>query len=410
MKIALDPQTPPRSPSPSVGQIALRTGLALLVATAGCNSNDTFAPSGAAGVTATGGDGTNPPPSGGGGTPTGSPTSGPTGTPGGVASGSPTGTPSGTPGPVGTPGGLPPGSGSVSCNPLNSTTGAIGVYATMKYLAPSQLNLDKTSPSYGFTTNGNAPASFADLWSSPFAQSSGTTFFFSNIDIENQSFSSGFSITDPSGKSSLLTYPGMSSGPSRGGKLKTDASVAQGQSVLNPGTSPAKPSPVRSKFSPVPALPLPSLSNLPDNLIVSYFGMQFMFNLQLPSGTADGAYDFQVASDDGAVIYVNGNSVTPYINNDGIHASVTKASTTPLNLSATKPTSFQINWFQGPPYFLQLILYYRPAGSGQPFVIVPANLFHLPSNAPGTVSSCPPGSTPPQVNPISPKPGVLSTE
>ena len=351
MKAFLVPSPPTRTgvftARPRSG--TLSAGLAALMILSSCNKDDDFSPTAISGLSNLG-----------------------TGTPSPVATKPiiPAPTPSGTtlpkpspivPSPTLSPSPPPlPGSGTVSCNPLNSAGSSIGVYAIMKYIAPSQLNLDPTSPEYGYTTNLNI-GNFGDLWNSPHSQTAGTAFYFSNINIENQRFSDGFRITDAAGATVPLTYPIATPTP-------------EGLSAPLPGIS-------------------PNLSNL----IVSYFALEFSFNLQLPADSPDMAYDFRVASDDGSLTYVNGNLEIPYINNDGVHAVVVQQSASPLILSATKPTSFLIDWFQGPPYYLQLILSYRLTGSNQPFVVVPANLFHLPPDATAPAGLCPTANATPSI-------------
>jgi hypothetical protein len=69
-----------------------------------------------------------------------------------------------------------------------------------------------------------------------------------------------------------------------------------------------------------------------------------------------GAYNFNVLSDDGANVYVDGQKV---LDNDGQHAPKNARST--VNLTAGQHT-FQLDYFQGPRYQVALQLWVTPPG------------------------------------------------
>ena len=170
-------------------------------------------------------------------------------------------------------------------------------------------------------------------------------FFFSQINVPNQPFSNGFTITSPDGTQSLLTYP---------------------SSTIE---------------------------------INSYFGITFHSDLLLPNTATQTAYQFAVSSDDGAIMYLSQTDAigptsptTMVVNNDGTHAVTTSCSTSSVTLSKTDLTHMRLDWYQGPPYYLGVILYYRPWVdnrcdlSNSSWNVVPANWFNLPADAP--VPSC----------------------
>ncbi len=83
-----------------------------------------------------------------------------------------------------------------------------------------------------------------------------------------------------------------------------------------------------------------------------------------------GDYEFRIYSDDGAILYINGNLI---INNDGTHSAITKDADRPLNLTASKH-DIVVDYYQGPRTHVALQLYWKVPGTTE-FVIVPATAF-----------------------------------
>ena len=84
-----------------------------------------------------------------------------------------------------------------------------------------------------------------------------------------------------------------------------------------------------------------------------WFAIRYTGNITV---AAAGAYAFNVLSDDGANIYVDGQKV---LDNDGQHAPKTARAT--VNLTAGQHT-FQLDYFQGPRHQLALQLWVTPPG------------------------------------------------
>ncbi|RZA26693.1 MAG: hypothetical protein EOP10_02805 [Proteobacteria bacterium] len=83
-----------------------------------------------------------------------------------------------------------------------------------------------------------------------------------------------------------------------------------------------------------------------------------------------GEYVFRIYSDDGAILYINGNVI---VNNDGTHSAITKDAKDPLTLSAGKH-DIVVDYYQGPRTHVALQLYWKVPDSSE-FVIVPASVF-----------------------------------
>jgi hypothetical protein len=83
--------------------------------------------------------------------------------------------------------------------------------------------------------------------------------------------------------------------------------------------------------------------------------------------TAAGSYQFAVLSDDGAIFSaseVNGNTAS--VQNDGNHNDIFACSSHSVNLQPGAPVSFQMDYYQGPPQRLALILLWRKVDPNNP--------------------------------------------
>lgn len=84
-----------------------------------------------------------------------------------------------------------------------------------------------------------------------------------------------------------------------------------------------------------------------------WFGIRYTGNFTVANA---GSYNFNVLSDDGANVYIDGQKV---LDNDGQHAP--KNAKAAVNLTAGQHT-FQLDYFQGPRYQVALQLWVTPPG------------------------------------------------
>lgn len=234
-----------------------------------------------------------------------------------------------------------PPSNSAVCDPFSSAGGKLQVAGTFLYLPSKHLSLG--AENYGRiidgTVVGNVKQQMDKSLNFP------VSFYFSQINVPSQDFSIGFNITHSDATTSKVTYPGT------------------------------------------------------NYQIQSYFGIVFQSDLILPRGSGTQAYQFALESDDGANLYLSQNGdpgplsvpSTLVVNNDGQHPMGFNCSSAPYSLSDTKPTHLRVDWYQGPPIRLGVILRYRPWVDTRcdlrdlGWKIVPQELFQLPENlrAPG---------------------------
>ena len=224
------------------------------------------------------------------------------------------------------------------CNPFTGITpGGPRVLGTLRYLAQSSVDKDPTAPNLGSLMNPDLKiVDFGSFWRS--AQPQAATFYFSQLNIPEQNFSSGFNALDVLSRNAVpLTYPQSGS------------------------------------------------------LILNYFGFTLFTDLRLPPGTPSGPYQLSLGSSDGARLYVNPSGdptqtpITPDLDNDGVHPMQTQEGSSTLMLSAEVPTHLNVQWFQAAPSNLGLVLSYRPyllEGGPAPWMVVPPQMYQLPDQAP----------------------------
>jgi hypothetical protein len=208
----------------------------------------------------------------------------------------------------GTPAALPtpqPTPSSVVCNPFGETGGSAnsGLQATLTYIPPNSPE-NTTSAEIDMLT----VASF--LSGAPDVVTENTEVFLSQLDVPDQNFTDGF----------------------------------QGAN----GTS---------------------LTDLSGNVLVSFFALHIDSELVLPSGMPAGNYQFAVLSDDGSIVSIGaaGSSVASQqlIDNDGPHSNTLGCATQTVSLSAGQSIPLHVEYFQGPPVRLGLILFWRQISAGQ---------------------------------------------
>lgn len=100
--------------------------------------------------------------------------------------------------------------------------------------------------------------------------------------------------------------------------------------------------------------------------IIEWFALDAIADLEVPS---DGIYQLQIQSDDGSIVYLDGNNV---LDNDGRHHPITKQSSH-INLTKGKHR-LVVHYFQGPRYQIALELYWKKPGDAN-FAIIPPNAF-----------------------------------
>lgn len=84
--------------------------------------------------------------------------------------------------------------------------------------------------------------------------------------------------------------------------------------------------------------------------LVEWFAIRFEGTIEVPAG---GAREFKLFSDDGSVLYIDGQKV---IDHDGLH--VASAKTAQVQLSPGKH-KIVVDYFQGPRYYIALELHWR---------------------------------------------------
>lgn len=101
--------------------------------------------------------------------------------------------------------------------------------------------------------------------------------------------------------------------------------------------------------------------------LVEWFGIRFEGKLEV---AASGDYNFMIGSDDGAIIYINGNKV---LENDGVHSYSESEIDTTLSSGLH---NIRIDYFQGPRTEIGLRLFWTTPGGVRE--IVPSDVFILP--------------------------------
>jgi len=96
----------------------------------------------------------------------------------------------------------------------------------------------------------------------------------------------------------------------------------------------------------------------PDGSILNeWFAFDLNGKLQLPSSMSEGAYQFGFYSDDGAILYIDGQMI---VNNDGTHSAQWKCGAL-VNLKHNEQHQIRVLYYQGPRYHIALQMFMRPA-------------------------------------------------
>ena len=109
--------------------------------------------------------------------------------------------------------------------------------------------------------------------------------------------------------------------------------------------------------------------SMPDRQsITENFAIRFRAELKI---NTPAVYTFELSSDDGSQLYINGKLV---VDNDGIHGTVSEQGSIKLE-RGFHPV--EIRYFQGPRYRIALQWFYQPPNSSKK--IVPSDVLYLPS-------------------------------
>lgn len=95
------------------------------------------------------------------------------------------------------------------------------------------------------------------------------------------------------------------------------------------------------------------------NPLVENFSLRFESLLILPENYPEGRYEIAILSDDGSILYLNGQSV---IDNDGNHPTrmgCQPAGASPLHLTQNSELELELLYYQGPRYHIALVVMWR---------------------------------------------------
>lgn len=91
--------------------------------------------------------------------------------------------------------------------------------------------------------------------------------------------------------------------------------------------------------------------------LYEYFGFRIQSDFVLKSTDATGLYEFATLTDDGSILYLDGNVV---VNNDGDHPTQMGCGPDPVYLETGKRYPLKFEYYQGPKYHIAAIVLYRP--------------------------------------------------
>lgn len=92
--------------------------------------------------------------------------------------------------------------------------------------------------------------------------------------------------------------------------------------------------------------------------LIEFFALDLRGYLELESNYMEGAYQFAIASDDGAILDLDGQTI---VDNDGWHSRTWKCSTASIYLKHGEKHSMRLRYYQGPRVEIALQVYMRPA-------------------------------------------------
>lgn len=100
------------------------------------------------------------------------------------------------------------------------------------------------------------------------------------------------------------------------------------------------------------------IKDLSGQPLIEYFALDLKGFLKMTPNQVEGDYQFALASDDGAILDIDGNEI---VNNDGEHGIKWSCSSQSVNLRTNVIHSMRLRYYQGPRYKIALQVYYRPA-------------------------------------------------
>jgi PA14 domain. len=135
--------------------------------------------------------------------------------------------------------------------------------------------------------------------------------------------------------------------------------------------------PTRDWTSGFPA-PQGVLQDQNGDALIEYFGMDLRGYIKLKDNYNEDDYDFAIASDDGAILDIDGREI---VNNDGQHDRQWKCSSESVHLKVGEAKAMRLRYYQGPRVQIALQVYMRPAsqrsqgcGDNKGWTIIPSEL------------------------------------
>ena len=106
----------------------------------------------------------------------------------------------------------------------------------------------------------------------------------------------------------------------------------------------------------------PAFETPDGTVLMEWFGIRYNSLLRLTANQQPGDYQLAILSDDGVIVSasVDGSGkLTPLINNDDVHATKMGCATSAITMSADSHIPIQIDYFQGPRYYITNMLLWR---------------------------------------------------
>ncbi len=102
------------------------------------------------------------------------------------------------------------------------------------------------------------------------------------------------------------------------------------------------------------------LTNAAGTELFEWFALQFQSQIALGPNDTAGKYQFALMSDDGSVFSLDqGSGFQTVVNNDGTHSSQLECGTTTVQFDSTTRMPMQLEYYQGPRYYIAVMLLWR---------------------------------------------------
>ncbi|RYZ79773.1 MAG: hypothetical protein EOP04_27150, partial [Proteobacteria bacterium] len=115
--------------------------------------------------------------------------------------------------------------------------------------------------------------------------------------------------------------------------------------------------PTRSWTSGFPTSTGGNIKDKNGDSLIEFFALDLRGIFSLPSNKAEGDYDFAIASDDGAILDIDGKAV---VTNDGAHSRQWACSNYSVNMRSGQSHPVRLRYYQGPREHIALQVYMRP--------------------------------------------------